>query len=76
MNKLVKLNNKRWHIWQFRNNGSCVGELYKSFDTLPIVKSRDLVATFVQKVIHHSIEQPIIFSNYLIFNAEFYGYNT
>jgi hypothetical protein len=62
---------------QFRNNRSCVGELYKSFDTLPIVKSRDLeVATFVQKVIHHSIELPIIFRNYLMFNAEFYSYNT
>jgi hypothetical protein len=77
MNKLVKLNNKILRILHFRNNRSHVGELYKSFDTLPIFKLRDLeIATFVHKVIHHPIELSIIFRNYLMFNAQFYSHNT
>jgi hypothetical protein len=62
MIKLVRLDNKILRIPHLRNNRSHVGELYKSFSTLPIFELYDLqVATFIHKAIHHPTEVPTIF---------------
>ena len=64
-------------ILQYKDNRSHVGELYKSFGTLPIPDLYELqIATFVHKVFHHSNEMPTVFLDYFVTNDEIHDYNT
>ena len=77
LNKLAKLNNKILRILQFKNIRSHVGELYRSFNTLPIFELYDLqIATVVHKVIHHPDEVPAIYRDYFALNVEHHNYDT
>jgi hypothetical protein len=55
LDTLVKLNNKILQILQYKDNRSHIGELFKTFGTLPVCDFNELqIATFVHKVFHHS----------------------
>jgi hypothetical protein len=76
LGKLVKLD-KIMRILQYKDNKSYVGRLYKTFGTLPVSDLDELqIATFVEKVLHHFYEVPIVLNDYFVANDELHTYNT
>jgi hypothetical protein len=73
---LEKLSNLIIRYCEFCNR-SHVGELYKTFGTLPVSDLYELqIAKFVHKVFRHYFEVPTVFNAYFVTNDELHDDNT
>lgn len=79
LDKLIKLNNKLLRILQSKPLSTPTRELYKTYNTLPLLDlHKQQLLLFGHKYVHHPEKLPEIFvaDKFFIFNEEIHDYNT